>query len=689
MPARPGAPCLREDISIIQQVYRGETSFVVKDLAAGRYFRFGAAEVQVLRAFDGQRTPEEIAAALAGAGIRISAQAVESFARTMANAGFLERALEERTTLQIERLRAERNVRRRPALFRGELLRMRWSFGDPDTMLARTLPYVDWMFGRTFVLASIAVFALYGALLGARWDEFSAALASTYSLQTISLTSIVVLWVTAAVVILIHELGHAYACKHFGGEVRELGVMLLYFQPAFYCNVSDAWSFPERRARLWVTAAGGWIQLVVASLAAIVWWAATPNTLIADVAVAAMLVGGATTLLTNANPLLPLDGYFALTDWMEIPNLRLRAFAHFRWWLQRHLLRIDVPEPPATARERRVFMIYGALATVYTTLVLALVAFLVIGWSRDLFGTIGGVLSAAALLYVLRTRIVGWGRSVVLAVRAHRDGLRRLRQPAAIGAAVFALLLLFVPWTLTSPGEFVVGPLAARVVTAGDDGVVAQTFVREGMRVEAGTPLVRLVNHELERRILTTTRALDSIAVSESAARASGLGGVASRLDAERSEAAAALAALERRAAELVLRATSTGVVTTPHVEELVGRRVTLGDTVLSLAAMDSVEVRIALAGAGATRVRAGQVVHAISFADVGAPWTARVGEVSTVGMAGSGGGGAVEARVRRGAADAWRPGTRGEASVELDRSNVLGALWWNARQLVRTELLL
>jgi len=689
MPPRPGAPCLREDISIIQQVYRGETSFVVKDLAAGRYFRFGAAEVRVLRAFDGQRTAGEIAAALAAEGMRVSPQAVESFARTMDGAGFLERALEERTTLQMERLRAERHVRRRPALFRGELLRMRWSFGDPDAMLTRTLPLVDWMFGRAFVLASLAAFVLYGVLLGSRWDEFGAALAATYSFQTITVTSVVVFWLTAALVILIHELGHAYACKHFGGEVRELGFMLIYFQPAFYCNVSDAWSFPERRARLWVTAAGGWIQFFVASIAAVVWWAAEPNTLLANIAVAAILVGGATTLLTNANPLLPLDGYFALTDWMEIPNLRLRAFAHFRWWVQRHVLRLDVPEPAATARERRVFLIYGALATVYVTLVLALVASLVIGWSRDLFGAVGAVVTAAILLWLLRSRIAGWGRGTVLLVRARRDTLRRLRRPAWIAALVAALVLLFVPWTLTSPGEFVVGPLASRVVSTSDDGIVAQSFVREGMRVEAGSPLLRLVNHDLERQMLVTARALDSLAASESFARAAGRSGDAVRLEAERAEAEAALAALERRSAGLVLRASSTGVVTTPHAEELVGRRVAAGDSVLALAAMDSVEVRIALAGAGATRVRPGQVVHAISFADLGAPWTSRVTEVSTVGMTARDRRGDVEARVRREAAGAWRPGTRGEASVELGRSNVLGALWWNARQLVRTDLLL
>jgi hypothetical protein len=147
------------------------------------------------------------------------------------------------------------------------------------------------------------------------------------------------------------------------------------------------------------------------------------------------------------------------------------------------------------------------------------------------------------------------------------------------------------------------------------------------------------------------------------------------------------LAALARRASGLTLRASSPGVVITPHVEELHGHRVHVGDTLLALAAIDSVELRIALAGGGATRVRPGQIVHAISFSDPGTPWTARVAEVSSVGMIGSAG--TVEARVRRAADAAWRPGTRGEASVELRRSNVLGALWWNVRQLVRGDLLL
>ena len=176
-------------------------------------------------------------------------------------------------------------------------------------------------------------------------------------------------------------MGHGYACKHFGGGVHELGFMLVYFQPAFYCNVYDAWSFTARRSRFWVTAAGAWIQLVITSLAAIVWWARGTGHASRRVAVAAMLVGGASALLTNANPLLPLDGYFAFTDWIEIPNLRLRARAHFAWWLRRTLLRLEMPEPPATrARASRVPDLRRTRLGVTSPGLFVFLAFLLVGW---------------------------------------------------------------------------------------------------------------------------------------------------------------------------------------------------------------------------------------------------------------------------------------------------------------------
>ena len=668
-------PRLRADIAIVEQVYRGEKSYVVKDLAAQKYFRFGAAEVRVMRCFDGKRTAAQIAEALRDEGLSISASTVEGFAQKLANAGFLERTLAERSTLQIERLRAERNKRRRPALFRGEFLRMRWSFGDPDSFMSRTMPRIRWMFTRGFAVASVVLFAAYLYLLVSRWGEFKTAVSSTFSWSTITLANVLTLWIVGAIVILIHELGHGYMCKFFGGEVRELGFMLLYFQPAFYCNVSDAWSFPERRARLWVTAAGMWIQLVVASIAAIAWGFLAPGTWLATAAIATMIIGGVTTILTNANPLLPLDGYFALTDWLEIPNLRHRAFGYFKWWISR----VDGIEPQATARERKVFLIYGALASAYIALVLGLLSALLLGWAGRQLGAIGVILAAAALLILLRRRLAEWSRSALLLVRRRRTAFLEARRPMMIIAAVVLLAMALIPWTLTSSGTMVVSPVSSSRVNVAGDGVVAEVLVAEGMRVEAGTPLARLANPSLDLAILDAARTVDSLTALEVATRSSGRADESSRIQSERESAAASLTALEKEASDLTVRAPTAGTVVTRRPEQAIGRKVSAGDSLFALSALDSVELRVELRGAGAARVTPGQVLHAVSYTDVSSPWSGTVAAVSTAG--------AVEARARLVADGVWRAGAIGEGSVELARSNLFGAAIWKIRQLIRTDL--
>ena len=406
MSARPRC---RADLRFVEQIYRGEQSYIVKDPATQKYFRFRPVEALVLQSFDG-RSVAEIATALAEAGYRLTVGALEGFARKLAGMGLLERSLAERTTLQIERLRADRNRRRRRPLFRGDILRMRWSVGDPDEFLNRTLPSLRWCFSPAFLVVSVGLFAGYFLVLASTWQAFSTAVRTLYAPSALTMGTVLIFWLTTVAVIGIHELGHAYTCKYFGGEVHEMGFMLVYFEPAFYCNVNDAWTFPELRARLWVTAAGSWIQFVVASLAALVWWAAVPGTLASEFAVAATLIGGVTNIVTNMNPLIPLDGYFALSDWLEIPNLRQRAFAHLGWAVKRHILRLEVDEPAATDRERRVFLLYAALATVYISGIFAFIASLVFGWARGLLGTIGGVLVGGLILAIAWRPLAEWLR---------------------------------------------------------------------------------------------------------------------------------------------------------------------------------------------------------------------------------------------------------------------------------------
>src|SRR5215217_647470 len=318
-------PKLREDLVLVEQTYRGEQSFIVKDPESRKYYRFRPLEIRVMQALDGQHTPAAAADLLRANGVPVSAAAVEKFAAKLTGMGLCQRTLAEQSVLLMERLRAERRRRLGPRVFQGDIFRIRWSAGDPDELLNRWLPRLRFCFSRTFLGLSLALFLAYFVIVGLRWPEFSSALADLYTLR-VGLGDLAVLWVTGTAIIVVHELGHGFTCKYFGGEVHEIGAMLIYFEPAFFCNVNDAWTFPELRARLWVTAAGSWIQLVLASVAAVVWWAAAPGTLIADVALSAMIVGGLTTVVANLNPLRPLDGYFALSDYLGIPNLRGRAF---------------------------------------------------------------------------------------------------------------------------------------------------------------------------------------------------------------------------------------------------------------------------------------------------------------------------------------------------------------------------
>lgn len=680
-------PRLRPDITIVAQTYRGEQSYIVKDPVSHKYFRFRPLEAIVMQTLDGRRTPADAAAALAEAGMPIAANTVAAFARKLGRLGLLERTLGERSVLQLERLRGERRKRLQPKWIRGDLLRLRWSLSDPDAMLERWMPQLRFFFTSAFLLLSIAVFAAYFAVVGVKWPDFVGGLARLTDPSGYSLGLFATFWGTCIVVIIIHELGHAVACKYFGGQVHEMGVMLIYFQPAFYCNVNDAWTFPDLRPRLWVTAAGSWIQLFVAGIAAVLWWAVTPGTLVADIALAAVLFGGITTIIANLNPLIPLDGYYALSDWLEVPNLRQRAFAHLAWWIRRHVLRLDVPEPAADDRERRIFLLYGVLAAVYIALLLGLVAAWAFGWITRALGALGIAVAVGGMALMLRSPARQWWTSVRSALREHQVRRRLRSRSGQLITAGGGLLLagIVIPRPLTVDASFVAAPVRAVVTVAPDSGVAEAVLVSEGMRIERGTPLVVLRNRGLEREAIAAERAVDSLTRAVAAARAAGSAAEARALEAARDGAAARVAGLRERVARLTVRAQSAGVVLSPRPRELTGRAVAAGESVLRVGETDTLELRIPVAGAGAGSISAGNTVWLLPHSS----YSRIRSEVSAVSAAGDPDDGTVEVRVRVPSQPGLIAGTSGQARIEIAGSNLWGSFWWVVRRHIRGDLFL
>ena len=161
------------------------------------------------------------------------------------------------------------------------------------------------------------------------WNEIVRDLRHLYRFDALVLAWITVLTVTTA-----HEFAHGLTCKRFGGEVHEIGFLLLYFQPAFYCNVSDAWLFPKKSHRLWVTFAGAYLEIFVWSLATLAWRATEPDTWINFVAMVVMATSGIKSVF-NMNPLIKLDGYYLLSDYLEVPNLRQRSTSYLKGIVRR------------------------------------------------------------------------------------------------------------------------------------------------------------------------------------------------------------------------------------------------------------------------------------------------------------------------------------------------------------------
>src|SRR6185437_10967495 len=405
---------------------------------------------------------------------------------------------------------------RRPPLFKGSLLRIRWTLGDPDRLLDRWMPAFNFLFTRPGVLLACAMFAIYFVVLAAKWTEFTAALGMLFDFHA---STLLLMYAAFMLVAAVHELGHAFACKHFGGQVHEIGAMLLYFDLAFFCNVNDAWSFPERRARLWVSAAGSWIQLILASVAGLVWWATPPGTLLADFAMATFVMGGILTVLFNINPLLPLDGYFALMDYLEVANLRPRAFAYLGWTVKHRIFGMDLP----------------ALAALYSGFVLYAFAGLLFGWLSRALGVLGVIIFAVGLWLTLRQLIREFGMAAMAAARRRVAALRgRRRRTLPIAAAAVAMLGAVMPWPITVTGRFAAAPTVFIPITVPEDGMVDRVLVREGTRVTAGMPLMEVRNLGLERRATASGRVADSLGALEAQARVRGQGGDAMRLQTER-----------------------------------------------------------------------------------------------------------------------------------------------------------
>jgi len=422
-------PKFRDDLIISQQEFDNTAYYVIKDPLTQKFFRIKEFEYFIARNLDGATSPQEVVEKFERRfSVQLRPETLDKFIRRLGDLGFLEGEVPEGdlTPLQYER-----------RAFPGRLLFVKLKGFDPDRFLNRINRYSRILFTPHFLAISVLAIALAALITVSNWGDLGYSFTGIFKIGTIFKV-----WIAIFLVVVLHEFAHALTCKHFGGEVHEMGFLLLYLQPCFYCNVSDTYLFKEKSKRLWVTFAGAYCQILVWAVATILWRITALETGLSSFLFVVMVISGVTVIF-NFNPLIKLDGYYLLTDYLEIPNLRKKAFQYIAALLKRRFLRQPDPETDVSSRIRRIYLRYGILSLLYSAILLGFVALKVERFLISRLGGFGFVLFLLLVLLILKRPIK------ILLAGAHRFFALRGRElmvPKKIifYSAVIVILLLVV-----------------------------------------------------------------------------------------------------------------------------------------------------------------------------------------------------------------------------------------------------
>jgi multidrug resistance efflux pump len=339
------------------------------------------------------------------------------------------------------------------------------------------------------LLASAAGILLAALLVWANRRDLVTSFARGWRWETA-----VLVWLTLIAATTLHEFAHGLTCKHYGGEVHEVGFLMLFFLPCFYCNVSDAWLFKEKSKRLAVTLAGGYCDLCLWAGAVFAWRLAAPDSLPNYLAWVVLSVLGARVFF-NFNPLLKLDGYYLLSDWLEVPNLRQRSWERLGGWLR--WLLWGAPRP-ARLPQGRFLLAYGLASWLFSLFFLAL---MLVGFYQFLGARWG---PAGVALTVL----LGWA-TVPGMFQGFAGGevrnmmLKRPRRSAAwlLACGGLAAVLFFCRMEDRAGGPFEVCSTTRAEIRAPVAGFLREVYYEEGERVYPRALVARLEVPDLDSRL--------------------------------------------------------------------------------------------------------------------------------------------------------------------------------------------
>lgn len=489
-PAALPLAALREDLALqpAPPGHDGAPHWHVYDPVRNRFFRIGWLEFELLSRWRGGMTAGALCDAVAHATALAPAPEDVLAVLEFLQVNELLRADAAGLRAHLARLAAGR----RPSPLQWLLhhyLFFRVPLVQPDAFLDRTRRYVEPAFRPAFFLVCGALSLLGVWRVLDRWPAFSSTFLYFFSWQGAACYGLALVLAKS-----LHELAHAYTCKHYGLRVPTMGVALMMMWPLLYTDTSEAWKLTSRRARLAIVGAGVVAELLLAGAAALL-WSLAPDGGVKSALYVLAAVTWVSTLAINLNPFMRFDGYYLLMDLVDIPNLSERSFAVARWRLRRLLLGVAAAPPEPQLQARAPWLALYAYATwlyrlvMFTGIAAAVYFFF--------FKALGVILFAVEITWFVLRPV--WNEA-----RAWWQLRRRWSGNAARSGLVALVLLALVaaPWRadVVADGYSQAGmhsrlfpPMPARL---------GQILVREGQAVRAGDTLFVLVAPAVDSQLL-------------------------------------------------------------------------------------------------------------------------------------------------------------------------------------------
>lgn len=472
--------------------YRDELWYLLQDPASGQVHRFTPAARLIIAAMDGQRTVDDLWR-LALRYLGDDAPTQDELIHLLGQLHSTDLLASDMPPDALELFdRGERTVAQKRRRSWMNPMAVRIPLWDPGAFLDCHTALWErlWSVAGGILWLAVVVPAL--VLLPGAWPE----LIENVSDRVLQANNLLLIVLVFPLIKALHELGHATATRARGGEVHDMGVMLLVLMPVPYVDASAATVLRSRWSRALVGAAGMVVEIFIAALAFYLWLAVEPG-LVRAVCFNVILVAGVSTLVFNGNPLLRYDAYYILTDLTELPNLAQRSARYWGYLAERYVLRgRDAVSPAETNGERAWFGFYGVASTLYRLFVTFAIA-IFIGSRFFFFGVILALWALATMAVMPVVRALGQLRE--------RPGLRERRGRILLAAGGVFLMLIVLVWSVPLPyrtqAEGVVWLPEQATLRAQAPGFVSRLAVSPGQHVEAGALLVHSIDPALDAQL--------------------------------------------------------------------------------------------------------------------------------------------------------------------------------------------